>query len=515
MTTQTNSLTHRLLRLPRRSWQASKSIRRVAIGLVLLALLWWGYARSTQPVTLVVNGQTYALETHDLQVKNILQEMGLRLESEDRVSPAPDTTLNPGDALVIQLARPVVLNVDGQLWQMLTHHQTVGEVLAAKGIILQPRDEILLNGKPVVPGASLPAPIPVSEANAYRRLRAATTPSGAIATARPEAVQLVVHRAVPVTLHNGAAVSIFYTARSTIGEALLEQGLTLYLGDRVTPGLGTPLSPGMHVYVTPATPVQIHADGRTIKTRTQGQTVGDVLAQEGIALMGQDYARPALDQPIAANDTIEIVRVSEVMQIDESFIPFETQWIPDADMEIDQRDIRQTGATGIIKTRTKIRYENGQEVERQVEDEWLAQEASDQIIAYGTKIVVRTLDTPTGPIEYWRKIPMRATAYSAATSGKDPDHPRYGLTRSGLPAGRGVVAVDPRVIPLMTKLYIEDYGPAVAGDTGGRILGRHIDLGFPDDQPLPVIFDWRNVYVLTPTPPADQIRYVLPNWPQR
>ena len=78
-----------------------------------------------------------------------------------------------------------------------------------------------------------------------------------------------------------------------------------------------------------------------------------------------------------------------------------------------------------------------------------------------------------------------------------------------------LIAVDPRVIRLNTKIYVEDYGPAVAGDTGGRILGRHIDLGYPDDQPLPVIFEWRYVYLRTPVPAADRIRYVLPNWPQR
>jgi hypothetical protein len=46
-------------------------------------------------------------------------------------------------------------------------------------------------------------------------------------------------------------------------------------------------------------------------------------------------------------------------------------------------------------------------------------------------------------------------------------------------------------------------------------LGKHIDLGFDDGQPIPDLYEWRDVYVLTPIPPSDQIRYVLPNWPQR
>jgi 3D (Asp-Asp-Asp) domain-containing protein len=240
-----------------------------------------------------------------------------------------------------------------------------------------------------------------------------------------------------------------------------------------------------------------------------------VLAQEGIALMGQDYSLPALNQPVSANDNIEVVRVREIFEIEQDLIPFETSWTPDSNLALDRQEIRQPGVTGVIKTRTRIRTENGQEVWREIEDEWLDQEPSDRVIAYGTQITIRTLETSNGPIEYWRKIPMLATPYSAATSGKTSDHPRYGITRSGLSAGFGVVAVDPKVIPLMTNLYIPGYGRAVAGDTGGLIHGKRIDLGFDDDQPLPNIYEWREVYVLTPVPPADKIRYVLPEWPQR
>ncbi len=53
-----------------------------------------------------------------------------------------------------------------------------------------------------------------------------------------------------------------------------------------------------------------------------------------------------------------------------------------------------------------------------------------------------------------------------------------GKTASGLPVGKGIVAVDPNVIPLGTKLYISEYGEAIAGDIGGRIAGNRIDLGF-------------------------------------
>jgi len=74
---------------------------------------------------------------------------------------------------------------------------------------------------------------------------------------------------------------------------------------------------------------------------------------------------------------------------------------------------------------------------------------------------------PTGKV-----LTMVATAYSPQEPGLD-DH-----TASGMRATRGVVAVDPRVIPLGTRLNVEGYGNCIAGDTGSAIKGNRIDLCF-------------------------------------
>jgi 3D (Asp-Asp-Asp) domain-containing protein len=68
---------------------------------------------------------------------------------------------------------------------------------------------------------------------------------------------------------------------------------------------------------------------------------------------------------------------------------------------------------------------------------------------------------------------MEATAYAPWDGPGTND-----ITSIGLKAGFGVVAVDPTVIPLGSKLFIEGYGPAIAGDVGGAIKGPRIDLGF-------------------------------------
>ncbi|MCB0222158.1 MAG: DUF348 domain-containing protein [Anaerolineae bacterium] len=488
--------------------------RGVAVAAVFFGL--WGVSLLfSRPATLIINDRAYPIRTHQRTVGAMLQKFGVSLAPEDVVEPSLDSPLAAGQTITIQLARPVTVEADGHTRQLLTHRQNLRDIFADLALDLDTRDEILVNGQVVSLGAALPPSPATSRPEAINRLMAAATPRGAALTARPDRAKIIVHRAVPITLSEGETDQTFRTTKLTVGEALLEQDIPVYLGDKVTPPLATPLRPNMTIAIERATPVVIFADGRNLKTRTQGRTVGEILALENIPLVGQDFTRPALDHEVLPNDIIELVRVQETLEIDAEYIPFETQWIADDGMELDQQEIRQAGNIGVIKSRTRVRYENGQEVAREFEDEWLDQTANTRVIAYGTEVVIRTLDTPDGPIEYWRKIPMLATAYSAATSGKALDHPNYGITRTGMEAGYGIVAVDPKVVALHSNVYVPGYGLAVAGDTGGLILGKHIDLGFDDDQPLPAIYGWRDVYILTPAPGPGRIRYVLPQWPQR
>ncbi|MDO5755572.1 MAG: cell wall-binding repeat-containing protein [Tissierellia bacterium] len=79
---------------------------------------------------------------------------------------------------------------------------------------------------------------------------------------------------------------------------------------------------------------------------------------------------------------------------------------------------------------------------------------------------------------YSRVLTMNATAYTS-----DPaENGGYSVTALGTPIRVGVAAVDPRVIPLGTKLYVEGYGYCTAEDTGGAIKGNKIDLVFGSKQ---------------------------------
>lgn len=113
-------------------------------------------------------------------------------------------------------------------------------------------------------------------------------------------------------------------------------------------------------------------------------------------------------------------------------------------------------------------------------------EPVDEIVEVGTKKKVVT--TSRGGFRYSDELVMTATAYdlSYESTGKNPGDPYYGITASGTKAQPGTVAVDPRIIPLGTKLYVAstdgspDYGFATAEDTGGAIKGNKIDLFMND-----------------------------------
>lgn len=96
--------------------------------------------------------------------------------------------------------------------------------------------------------------------------------------------------------------------------------------------------------------------------------------------------------------------------------------------------------------------------------------------------VVRREELVTKPAGEWLWHEAVVTAYTLSPSetGKRPGDPGWGVTASGLRVRPGTAAVDPRVIPLGTVLWIPGYGPAVATDTGGGVKGWHVDIWMED-----------------------------------
>jgi uncharacterized protein YabE (DUF348 family) len=480
---------------------------RWVVAIVGVLAMWGLWQATSRTVDVTVDGVNVSVNTHRRQVRELLVDLGVELHANDRVSPALDTQLKLAEGVVVERARPVQIVVDGRTIQIASWGPTPRALLTDAEVLVDPYDQVIVGDV----GLGLDDPLPPREQVITRSEFAPVRP-----WARTEAqpLQVRVERAVPVVVDDVGIPFTIRTTAPTVGEALRQAEITLYLGDRVVPSLGSEVTTGMKVTIQRSIPVLLEADGRTFKTRTRGKTVADALAAMRIGVAGMDRVEPALETELFDNIKIDVTRIHDDIEVEEEIVPFDTVFVPDVNLAIDTQQVVNVGAEGVTRTRYRVRYEDGQEVSRVLEDSWVAQEPAERTIAYGQQITAKTAAMADGrEITYWRHIRMFASSYSASTAGVSPSESYYGRTRTGDLMRFGIVAVDPAIIPLHSQVYVPDYGLGDALDTGSAIRARRIDLGY-DDNNLILWNRWVDVYLLWPPPPASQITWVLPNWPR-
>lgn len=451
------------------------------IGLFLIGagLLWIGLLRS---VTLLVDGQPVRMKTRAFTVRAALEDFGLPPNPEDRISPPLTQLLGWNQVIRVERTRRV------SLWlppydQALIYSASgaiPGNLLAQAGVRLFPGDRLFVNGEEIAAGLPL-------------------LPGDAVP------FQLV--PASPFTLNENGRARTLYSAAATVGAALRQAGITIAPGDLVLPSPETALAGGTVVELRRAVPVQIEDGGRVLAIQSAAATVGEALAQAGLPLQGLDFSQPEEQAPLPVGGSIRVTRVREQILLEQTPLAYDREFVQDPDSELDQVRVLQVGRPGIQVTRTRVRFENGQETSRGLDSDWIAAEPQNEKVGYGTKVVVRTLDTPSGPLEYWRAVNVYATAYSPCRSGTDKC---YFGTAGGMRLQRGVVGVTRAWYNLIAgqRVYVPGYGAGVIADVGGGIPGkRWIDLGFTDDDFEP----WHQntvLYFLTPVP--ENIPWILP-----
>lgn len=287
-----------------------------------------------------------------------------------------------------------------------------------------------------------------------------------------------------ITLHLDQDVDVITSRASTVEEFLKEQNITLRDKGYINMSLDKELEENLTIIIKTTKDYTISSAGAELDVISTYTKVEEILDDLGFQLDEEDYTYPDRKVKVAPGGTIEIYDVEEVVEILEEAIPFGSIVKKNSSVELGSSKTIQEGKEGLKQIETLKRYVNGQLTNESVVKEEIVEKPIEKIVEKGSK--ERIIATSRGNTDYRKAVVMSATAYdlSFASCGKNPGDKGYGITASGTKARPGAVAVDPKVIPLGTKLYIEsldsteDYGFAVAEDTGGAIKGNKIDLFF-------------------------------------
>jgi uncharacterized protein YabE (DUF348 family) len=454
--------------------QRAASVIAALIGMLLITL------SLNKTVILVVNGVTEEVPTWAITVKGVLRSQDIQLTEYERLSPGPATMLWGGERIILNMSNTVEVILNGNSESLQTAERHPENILLDLGWELYPKDRVFLDGMLIEEGQKL---------------------------SLGESHQIELRQGTPVTLQTETGTIRFITDGDTLEEALQMEGIEIFEADQLSRDLDTSLvgSP-ITVNLVRARPLMVRLADEMITIRHTSETVGGALAQGGIALQGLDYSLPAEQEPIPENNLVEIVRVREEILLKQEQIQFSSEYQPADDLPLDQLQILTGGEYGLQAQRLRILYENGEEVSRELEKEWMIMEPSPRIIGYGTQVSLQTANTPDGQITYWRSITAYATSYDETCPGCDL------ITASGSVLNKGTIAVKLDWYRYMKgmRVYIPGYGFGTIEDVGGGVpwSTNWVDLGYRHKDYVP----WSEnvtVYFLAPIPPPENIMYIL------
>jgi uncharacterized protein YabE (DUF348 family) len=343
----------------------------------------------------------------------------------------------------------VTLEVNGEKRTINTHAHTVGELLSAQEIEVAKFDVV--------------------------------TPS--VNTPIEEGLSVRWEQAKEVAIQVGPENTTIWTTEDKVKDVLAQADIDITEHDQVSPALDEEVGADNLIAVEKAFEVTLEDGGEEKKVWSTSTTVADFLKRENIHLNEDDRLNRKADGYLKPGSFVQVVRVEKVTDVVEEPANFAVETRNDPKLLKGREKVVQEGKKGTVSRKFEVVKENGKEVSRTLLAETTITEPQKKIVAVGTKKMVASASSgvgvsrsnaePSGGKEFY----VTATAYTAYCNGCS------GITHTGINLRANpnvkVIAVDPKVIPLGSKVWVEGYGYAVAGDTGGAIKGKKIDLHVP------------------------------------